>query len=180
MAESSSMLERFKKVGSRFAFELFIEVFYDDIIKGFREFLDSYTKEDIRKMVKNLEFPYIDPQGFEAVRGYEQYLEKISPERLAEAMVRARRDLADVLFEDEEAGGIYILKLREHYLDILKHPEKAHAQQINLPQGPPRKMKLLTCLTCNQSWPVAEEDVPNVKECPFCGTPVDQPGPPNN
>lgn len=180
MVDGSKVLERFKKVGSRWAFEMFLEVFYDDIIEGFRKFLAGYTPEDIPRMVQNNEYPYIDPNYFEFVRGNEKYLEKIRADRLGEALARARPDLAEALVGIGEAGGIYIHKLRAHLLKIITHPEKAHEQGDTLPKAPLRKMKLLTCDSCNQSWPVPENEAASVTKCPFCGVGRDEPAPPEN
>lgn len=177
MAEGSKMLDHFKKVGSRFAFELGVEVFHDEIIKGFRKFLAGYTPDDIPRMVENSEFPYVDPQDFEEVRGLEKYIVKIDTGRLSEAIVEARPDLAEALVLQGEKAGIYLHKLREHFLAILLHPEKALEHTQTVIEAPKRKMKLLTCDTCHQSWPVPEDEVHLVTECPFCHTGRDQPAP---
>jgi len=174
------MLERFKKVGSRWAFELYIEAFYDNIIEGFRKFLVGYTPEDIPRLVDKNEYPYIDPRYFESVRGYEKFLEKISADRLGEALVKARPDLAEALLATGARGGIYIHKLRAHLLKMLIHPEKAHEQGDALPKAPLRKMKLLTCENCGQSWPVPEDEAAKVTKCPFCDVGRDEQGPPKN
>lgn len=180
MADMTKMLDRFRRIGSRWAFEMFVEVFYDNIIEGFRDFLTGYTPEDIPRMVKNSEFPYINPSTFEAVRGYEKYLEKISADRLAEALAKARPDLMEALLACGVEGGAYIHKLRTHLLKMIAYPEKAHEHGDTLPAAPLRKMKLLTCDSCHQSWPVPEDEAANVKECPFCGHGRDEPAPPEN
>lgn len=180
MPDGAKMLEKFKKVGSRWAFEMYIEVFYNGIIAGFRDFLRGYTPEDIPRMVKNGEYPYINPSYFESVRGYEKYLEKISADRLGEALAIARPDLAEALVATGEAGGIYIHKLRTHIFKAIAHPEKAHEQGDTLPKAPLRKMKLLTCDNCHQSWPVPEDEAAEITECPFCHTGRDEPAPTEN
>lgn len=172
MPGNPGIKEEFKKIGSRFMFEFFLEVFHDRLIEAFREFLAGYTPERIKEMVVKGEFPYIPPDNLVSVKGYEQYLERIKPERFADALQEARPDLAQALEEMDMEGGLYIIKLCDHYLNLIAHPEKAEPKLL---EGLPKEMMEAVCEECGKSWPVIREEFSNIKECPFCHIGKDNP-----
>jgi|GEM_PF-2515618 len=165
MPDNPGIKEEFKKIGSRFMFEFFLEVFHDRLIEGFREFLAGYTPERIKEMVRDGEFPYIPPDTLVSVKGYEQYLERIKPERFADALQEARPDLAQALEEMGVEGGLYVIKFCDHYLNLIAHPEKAEPKLV---EGPAKDMMEAVCDQCGKSWPVVREEFLNIKKCPFC------------
>lgn len=46
------------------------------------------------------------------------------------------------------------------------------APRVKVAEATPKKMKRLTCSSCNQSWDVPEDQLEKIKECPFCHEPA--------
>jgi len=159
--------KRAKKFGSRFAFEFFIEVMHDQIVKALQKYLSSIQPEAIRSMVRKSRFP-LEKLDFSALSDNIEHLEKISLVRLMEFVAEARPDLATAIQDMGMPGAKYIAKLRLHILDQIKHPEKELAKSTAY--EPKEKMKLATCDKCGKSWPVPEAEAASIVECPFCGT----------
>ena len=157
---------RVKKFGSRFAFEFFVEVMHDQIVKALQKYLSSIQPEDIRSMVRKGRFPPLEKLDFSALGDNIEHLEKISLVRLMEFIAEARPDLATVIQGMGMPGAKYIAKLRLHVLDQVKHPEKELAKSTAYEAK--EKMKLATCDKCGKSWPVPEAEAASIEECPFC------------
>jgi hypothetical protein len=159
-----------KKAGGRFAFEFFLEVWHDELIKSFQKYLAQYSPEGIPGMVKKKKFPTFSASDFAEIHDLSEHLERITPLRLLKFLAEARPDLAQAIQEQGMAGAKYVVLLREYLLDLIKHPEKA----IALSPGTAEEKKNLvqaTCDACGKSWPVAREDFDKITECPFCNHP---------
>lgn len=157
---SDGMVDQMKKVGSRFAFEFFLEVWQPRLVEMLRNWLSPVTVEDLKKMVKRGKFPDTRGLRFSAVQPYLEYLEKISTKRLFEDFIApARPDLAQAVQELGMPGAQWLVKLRQHLLDQVKGATK------------PVKKDLVqaTCDNCHKSWPVPRDEFKDIKECPFCG-----------
>jgi len=152
--------EQLKKVGSRFAFEFFLEVWQPKLVEVLRKWLSSVAIEDLQKMVKRGKFPDTAGLNFGGVQEYYQYLEKISTERLFEEYLSpARPDLAQAIQELGMSGAQWLVKLRQHLLDQVKgfvRPVKKNLVQA-------------TCDKCHKSWPVPRDEFDKIEACPFCG-----------
>ena len=156
---SDGIAQQFKKVGSRFAFEFFLEVWQPKLIEMLRKWLSTVTVEDLQKMVKRGKFP--DPAGlnFGAVQDYIEYLEKMSTERLFEDyMAPARPDLAQSIQELGMPGAQWLVKLRQYLLAQARGVTKTVKQDIVQAK----------CDACKKSWPVPRAEFKDITECPFC------------
>jgi len=159
--------KRLSKFGSRFAFEFFVEVMHNQIVAGLRKYLSSIGTEDIRQMVKKGEFPPLKHLDFSTLGDNNEHLEKISVVRLMEYIGEARPDLATVIQDMGMQGAEYLVKLRLHLLEMVKHPEKSLAESTDY--KPPAKMVSATCDQCGKSFPVPKEEASSLDKCPFCG-----------
>ncbi|MBA7468314.1 hypothetical protein ES705_15623 [subsurface metagenome] len=159
--------KRLGKLGSRWAFEFFIETKRDQIVKGLRKYLAGIQPDDIPEIVRKGRFPPLEKVDFTAVSDNAEHFEKISLVRLMKFVAEARPDLAAAIQDRGMPGAKYIAKLRLHLIELVKQPEKALGKSTEYePKG---KMKLATCDNCHKSWPVPEAEVASIKECPFCG-----------
>jgi len=159
--------KRLGKFGGRFAFEFFVEMMHEQIVKALRKYLRGLEPKDIPAMVSEGRFPPLEKLDLTAVSDNAEHFEKISLVRLMEFVAEARPDLAAAIQDRGMPGAKYIAKLRLHLLDQLKHPEKALAKSTEYEAK--GKMKLATCDNCHKSWPVPEAEASSIKECPFCG-----------
>jgi len=156
---SDGIAQQFKKVGSRFAFEFFLEVWQPKLIEMLRKWLSTVTVEDLQKMVKRGKFP--DPAGLNlgAVQDYIEYLEKMSTERLFEDYIApGRPDLAQAIQEMGMPGAQWLVKLRQYLLNQVRGVAKTVKQDIVQAK----------CDACGKSWPVPRAEFKDITECPFC------------
>ena len=171
---SDGMLNQFKKVGSRFAFEFFLEVWQEKLVEMLRKWLSSVTIEDIQKMVKRGKFPDTQGLDFSGVKDYAEYLEKISTERLFEDYIApARPDLAQAIQGMGMPGAQWLVKLRGHLLSQVKG-SVALAEGTEAPLVK-EDIVQASCDVCGKSWPVPRSEFESIKECPFCHTGKDEP-----
>lgn len=168
---AGNIAEHFKKISSRFMFEMGLEWFHDQIMEGVRKWLGQYSPEDIRRMVRQRQFPSVPTHYFEQVSGWSQYLEKISVIRLMEMIAEARPELAAAIEEMGMEGAEYMVLLREQFLAWAKDPSQAPVV------GEKVDMVKAVCDACGQSWPVKRADFEKIEKCPFCGHSVNEPGP---
>jgi hypothetical protein len=164
---SDGMIKQFKKIGSRFAFEFFLEVWKDKLVAMLKDWLSTYTVEDIQKMVKRGKFPDTQGLNFGAVKDYTEYLEKISAERLFEDFIApARPDLAQAIQGMGMPGAQWLVKLRAHLMNQVLAGKGTESVKEDLVQA--------TCDVCGKSWPVPRSEFDSIKECPFCGAGKDE------
>jgi len=154
------MLQQVKKVGSRFAFEFFLEVWKEKLVEVLRKWLSSVTVEDLKKMVKRGKFPDTAGINFGGVQDYIEYLEKMSTERLFEDYIApARPDLAQAIQGMGMPGAQWLVKLRQHLLNQVRKVAKPVKQD----------MVSAKCDSCGKSWPVPRDEFDKIESCPFCG-----------
>jgi len=158
--------KRLGKLGSRFAFEFFVEMMHGQIVKALRKYLRGIEPKDITAMVSEGRFPPLDKLDLTVVSDNAEHFEKISLVRLMEFMAEARPDLATAIQDMGMPGAEYLAKLRLHLIDQVKHPEKELAKSTEY--EPKEKMKKATCDKCGKSWPVPEAEAASIVECPFC------------
>lgn len=168
---SDGMLQQFKKVGSRFAFEFFLEVWKDKLVAMLKDWLSSYTVEDVQKMVKRGKFPDTESLDFSGLKDYTEYLEKISTERLFEDFIApARPDIAQAIQEMGMPGAQWLVKLRTQLWNkVIGTGEGTSSPAVK------EDLVQATCDVCKKSWPVPRSEFESIKECPFCGAGADEP-----
>jgi len=158
--------QQLKKIGSRFAFEFFLEIWKPRIIETLREWLSGVSVEDLRKVVSEDKFPDTGSLNLSAVTPYAEYLEKISVERVLEDyLAPARPDLVQELQEMGMQGATWLVKFRLHLLEQVKRA--GEEVKTDLVQA--------TCDACGKSWPVPRAEFDSIEECPFCHTRKDEP-----
>ena len=169
---SEKVKKRVKKGGARFLFEYVLEWYHDDIIKGLRKYMASIKPEDIPTAVKETHFPSLEKFDFGAVADQAEHLESINELRLMEFIAEARPDLATAIQEQGDDGAMYIAKLRQHLLHLVKHPEKAVGQSTDY--KPEAEMAKATCDKCGKSWVIPKAEASQYDKCPFCGAGKEQ------
>jgi len=163
------MFDGLKRAGSQFAFEVAMELSHPLIIDGFRKWLEQYSLDQYRDMIRKGTYPAIKPEHFEAAKDYADYIQGITVDRLIDFLAEARPDIVEVIVSMGDQGGNWLINLREHFLDCLVHPEKAGTgSPAPMPQ---KKMKTVTCDKCGKSFPMEEEAVAKLEKCPLCGAP---------
>jgi hypothetical protein len=166
--KKSKMANHFSKVGNRALFYLGIELFYDDILKAFRGWLQPLTPEKVKEMIRKGELPQLDPEWFTKIEGWKQYILEIKIGKVAQAIGDARPDLGKAILECGADGGVWLNRLYVYLLECVDHPERVKpiAAQSNEPVV---KMVNVRCQSCGKGWPIKEADVAKLEKCPFCG-----------
>ena len=156
------------KFGSRFTFELFIEIMHGPLIQGLKKYLSSISVENIPGMVRKAQFPPVEHLDFSAVRDSIEHIEKISLLRFVEFIAEVRPDLVVAIQDTGQAGAEYMVKLRDHLLDKIRQPDGG--KEFKTEEG----TVLAHCDQCDKRWPVKREEGEAIAECPFCGAGTDQ------
>jgi len=163
------VMDSLKKIGNRFAFEYFLEVWKPKLIEALKKWLARYTVEDVQKMVARGRFPDTSKFDFSPAAEYVQYIEKIPIGRLVEDfLMPARPDLIEALQEMGMPGAKWLVKLRVHLLDKIKQGGKTEAAT------PKEDIVMAACDVCGKSWPVKKDEAESVTKCPFCGRGKDE------
>ena len=163
------VMDSLKKIGNRFAFEYFLEVWKPKLIEALKKWLARYTVEDVQKMVARGRFPDTSKFDFSPAAEYVQYIEKIPIGRLVEDfLMPARPDLIEALQEIGMPGAKWLVKLRVHLLDKIKQGGKTEAAT------PKENIVMAACDSCGKSWPVKKDEAESVTKCPFCGAGEDE------
>ena len=159
--------KRLGKFGGRFAFEFFVEMMHERIVKALHKYLRGIEPKDIPAMVSEGRFPSLEKLDLTMVSDNAENFEKISLVRLMEFIAEARPDLATAIQDMGMPGAEYLAKLRLHLIELVKHPEKPLAKSTDYKSE--EKMKRATCDNCGKSWPVPEAEASSIDKCPFCG-----------
>lgn len=163
-----SIKERFGKLGSRFAFEFFLETMHDSMVQGLKNYLSSIKTEDFADMVRSDKFPSVEKLDFSVAKENIQHIEKISLLRIMEFIADARPDLAEVIQNQQEQGALYLGNLRVHILNRIR---QSSMQKEFKPQA---DTVMARCDKCEREWPVTKEEAAAITECPFCGAGRDE------
>ncbi len=161
------MKRQLAKMGSRFAFEFFLETMHQSILRGVRKYLSDISPEKLRSMILEHRFPKVKHLDFSMIGDNTEHLEKISATRIMEFLAEARRDLAAVIMESGPQGALYLVDMRRHFLDLIKNPEKDLAKSTEYTAK--SDMVQATCDKCEKSWPVERDKSSTLDKCPFCG-----------
>lgn len=157
------MKKQLAKMGSRFAFEFFLESMRPRILEGLRNYLRKVEPDGLRDMIKLNRFPDVKNLNFAFLADNTEHLEHISALRLMEFLAEARPDLAQTIMEAARPGADYLAALRRHLLDRIK------AAGSPLEDGPIPELAQATCDKCGKSWPVEKSKSGAIDKCVFCG-----------
>ena len=155
-----------KQFASKFAFFAYLRINRENIIEGFRKWVEDYGLENMKETIKKGEFPPVAPDLFAQASGYMEYIEDISVDYLAELIAEALPEIAKYLISLGPDGGVYLVKLRMHFLELCRHPEKAPAVAA---VSNAMDVVKVTCDKCQKSFPVKKNEVSKLEKCPFCG-----------
>lgn len=155
------------KFGSRFMFEYSLEMMRPQIIAGLRKFLSPISSDDMAGMVEEVRFPSMEGVNFAAIGDNIEYMKAITPLRLLELLADTRPDLVKVIQDCGKSGAEYIVQLRLHLLENIKHPEKELSESTDYGQVE-EKMVKASCDQCGKSFAIPETKASSTVECPFC------------
>jgi hypothetical protein len=165
-----------KKTGGRFvkafAFELFLEEFYPELIKQMRQALRFLAPADIRQMILDNQFPELPTETYAQLQGYEEYLGNVTVQRMWAAMAEGCPELAMAVDEAGDRGYRWFWRFRER---LLKGIRQGHPVSNALEKDAP--MVGVTCDSCGGTVVVKKEEALKMTKCPLCGAPAaDSPG----
>jgi hypothetical protein len=149
------------------AFFIFLRLQRGNLIKGFRGWLGQNSLEELKVMIKQGKYPAVKSDWVAACVEFKDGIESIPFEMFFEFIAEANPELADYINSLGREGGKYLGGLRACFLDLLEHPEKV---PMDTPDTEVPTMITVSCDHCNNKWTVKENEVDNVKECPFCHT----------
>lgn len=156
-----------KKFLGRFAFEMFIEEFYPQLIATVKTSLSGLSPTDIKDMIRKGEFPELPADVYANLHGYEDYLESITVQRLWKALIEGCPDLATAVDEVGDSGYRWFIRFRFRILrGIRAGAPITAAGETNV------EMVSVKCDSCQKDWVVKKSDAANIKECIFCHAPA--------
>ena len=156
-----------KKFLGRFAFEMFIEEFYPQLIATIKTSLAGLTPADIKDMIRKGEFPELPPEVYANLHGYEDYLESITVQRLWKALIEGCPDLATAVDQVGDPGYRWFIRFRSRILrGIRAGAPLITAGETNV------EMVSVKCDSCQKEWVVKKSEAANIKECIFCKAPA--------
>lgn len=161
------MKQRLGKFGSTLAFEFYLKTIHGAIIEEIRKYLADIQPGDIPGMVRKSRFPPLENLDFSVLTDNPEQLGRITTDRLIDFIAEARPDLITAIQDMGNQGGKYILKLHQHLLGLVNHPEKELAKSTEYETK--ETMKLATCDKCGKSFPIPEAEAASIDKCPFCG-----------
>lgn len=150
-----------KAAAKEFFIDTYLEFYHDQVIDTLKSILAPLSPDSLKQFVAEGTAPPIPDAGIEALKGYEDYLEKLKPGEVFQWLAEARPDLAETLVELGDAGAEYVIKLQHFIIDSIKNPEAA--------PKPESQMVELHCDFCDKSWPMPKNLAEGVTVCPFCG-----------
>ena len=155
------------KFASRFVFELYLADKHDEIIAEIKRWLESYSVDDIDKLVKDNSFPFV-PAGIFQMVGEDVvgFIDYINSKRLWEFLVEARPDLAEAI-DSANAYG-WFDSMRKHFTACVKDPSSARVQAPVLKD----KIVMVHCDSCGNDFPMPKTEAEKLEKCPGCGSPA--------
>jgi uncharacterized protein (DUF1919 family) len=155
------------KFANKAAFFFFLRLPRAEIVDKFIKWVDDYGLENLKSLIQRGEFPTVAPDLFAKSNDYLEYLQDISVDYLVEIIVEASPEIAEYLVYMGPAGGVYLAKLRLHFLKLAQHPEEAPIPSIVA--SPDTEVVRVTCDKCHKSFPVKRNEFNENAKCPFCG-----------
>lgn len=169
-----ALANTFKGLAKGTIIELFIDYYHDDLIMSFRLALSHIKPKEVPDFVRNGKALPIPPQFFEELKGLEDYLEKIEPQRLFKWINEASPEIGEALMELGDDGAEYMVKLKSFIIDSIRAlpslaEEEGVEKEAETEMPSASEHVRLTCDECGQSWIATEEEAAATTECPFCG-----------
>ena len=134
----SSALKRIKSFGGEFAKGLAIETYIsfnkEDLISKFRVALSLIKPEDVPKFVKGQKALPIPTQFYISMKGLEDYLETVNPERIFEWISEANPDIAKALMDLGDEGAQYMVQFKAFIIDSIKAASDSKEATTEKPQ----------------------------------------------
>jgi rubrerythrin len=163
--------DKVMKALGEFGIEVYFELYHDNIVKGLRNYLMPITPAKMKQMVQKNQAITLPPDFLATAKGYEDYLDIVTPQRLFEVFAEARPDLGAMLEAMGEDGAEYVVLFHRHFVESIKatplQEEKSISQEIK--DG--RTVKL-TCDKCGHTWTATPKEAAAVTECPECHAPA--------
>jgi hypothetical protein len=162
-------MSKITKFANKAAFFFYLRINREKIIEGFRKWVEEYGLENMKATIRKGEFPAVAPDLFAKATDYMEYVDSISVEYLAELIVEAVPEIAEYLISLGPEGGVYLAKLRLHFLELCRHPEEAPVATITPNDS---EFNIIYCDKCEKSFPVKKNELDKLSECPFCHAPA--------
>ncbi|MDD4985818.1 MAG: hypothetical protein PHQ43_08520 [Dehalococcoidales bacterium] len=166
-------LKAFTKKGTRFAnvamFEMFLETNYPAFIRIIKESISSISPDDIKRMIRDDEYPEMPLQTYKTLQGYAEYVNRIDVKRLWKAITLARPDLADAI--DQANGYHWFVRFRQRLLQGIAagHPIANRIGESSV------GMVGVTCDKCHKTTVMKITEASKLTACPFCGASASDP-----
>ena len=176
------------RLGRAIVFETYLETHHDFLIAAFKAALGHIRPADVPSYVQgNMALP-IPEEAFRQMSGLEDCLERIEPHRIAEWINEARPEIFLALAELGDEGAEYIVRFKQFIIASVKaagkQPEEGEKEEATPPDEskeatpssqksqvePPHSFRV-NCDECNESWMVTQEELADLKTCPFCDAP---------
>jgi hypothetical protein len=135
-------------------------------------------------MVEAHQFIEFDPNVYNSIRGYEDFMVRIKPVRIYEWIMMAREDLGTALWNmgdpnlppEQKPGLRYIVDFKKFILAKVGAIGTA-ADTPQLPAAgavPENTVKILqaSCDKCGKTWSVLASKAAEITKCPFCEVPT--------
>lgn len=157
------MKDKLRAAAKEFFIDTWLEFNSDQIIDVLQKLMAGVTPDNLKQFVaENVALP-VPPGALDALRGYEDYVEKLTPQELFEWLYKARQDLGETLMAlGEDATVDYLIKLRGYIIDSIKNPE-------DIPVEGKQPLVELTCDACGKKWTLPKDLAEQIQVCPFCG-----------
>ena len=158
-----------KSAAKEFFIDAWLEFNSEQIIDTLRKLLAGVSPDDLKRFIaEGIALP-VPPQVFNSLKGYEDYLEKITPNDIFEWLYKARPDLGDVLISlGEDATAEYLVKLKGFIRDSTTNPPSPAEAEKPAQEAKPQFV-MAHCDGCGKEWPVPKALADQIKVCPFCG-----------
>ncbi len=159
---------KLQKFANKAGFFFYLRLHREEIVNGFRKWIEDYGMERMKETINRGEFPDVAPDLFTQASDYLEYLEGISVEYLAELIAEAVPEIAEHLIYMGPEGGVYLAKLRLHFLELCRHPDQAPVVDTPLPSGE-NDVASIICDKCNKAFAIKKSEFSKLEKCPICG-----------
>jgi hypothetical protein len=149
-----------------FAFFWFLRVNRPMLLNGFRSWLEQHTLPELKNMVDNNIVPPFQSDWVHNCVQFKSGISDITMKMWLEFITESSPELGAYITGKGEAGDQYLDILRQRFLYLLDHPDEADEQAAPASSSDP--VVSLHCDKCDKSWPVRQNKVSEVIECPFC------------
>jgi hypothetical protein len=149
-------------------FFMFLRNKRKDFVNGFREWLGQNSLVELKAMIRNGEFPALKEDWVINCLPYKEGIKRIPFPMFFEFIAEASPELADHINSLGYEGGVYLGKLRNHFIECLEHPESMQAIARAPAADLDAETVIATCDKCGKSIPIKKSDLEQNQVCPFC------------